>query len=235
MKTKIDRTLFWFNDGREDLHYLHEKFYGLAHLLNRLLNEKYDGKKLKFINFEFNTEKTYELFSVTPKNTPFYSGGHLKYNGVFDINEFMKLSWSEQSKFVWERAHQYFIESAQLMKNTDLAKAADYAYHKGLENNLNPDFRAVDSEIILSGKPIRASVWIVFKEDGMYSKLTLEENDNIIFEKYIDKTKNGIGFFMEMYKAISLEGENIVIKGHKDVEYLPLKIPLAEMWTSKLN
>lgn len=231
MKRKIDRTLFWFRDGKESLDRLSDQFFGLGTLLNRLLNEKYDGKKLKFINFHFNTKNTYELFSVTPKNTPFYSGGNLKYNGVFDKDQFLKLSRSEQNKFVWEHAHQYFIESAQLMKNKDLADAADYAYQKGLETNLNQDFRVVDTDIILSGQNVRASVWIIFKEDGMYSKLTLEHEDKVIFEKDIDKTVHGVEFFLEIYRAIVLEGDNIVIKGAKDVDYLPLKIPLAEMWT----
>lgn len=231
MKRKIDRTLFWFRDGRERLSQSTEEFFGLATLLNRLLNEKYNGKKLKFINFEFNTEKTYELSTVTPKNTPYYSGGNLLYYGLFNKDEFLKLSRSEQNKFVWEHAHQYFMESAQLMKNTALAEAADYAYHKGLETNLNQDFRVVDTNIILSEQNVRASVWIIFKEDGMYSKLTLEHEDKIIFEKDIDKTVHGVEFFLEIYRAVLLEGDNIVIKGAKDVDYLPLKIPLADMWT----
>jgi len=88
----------------------------LGTLLNRLLNEKYDGKKIPFINLEFNTEKTYELFPVVPKNTHYYSGGDLQYYGLFDKDEFMKLSWSGQSVFLWERGCEYLKESAQLMR-----------------------------------------------------------------------------------------------------------------------
>ncbi|WP_153394810.1 hypothetical protein [Chryseobacterium vaccae] len=226
---KIGRTLFWFRDGSERIQHLSGQFFGLGTLLNRLLNEKYNGKKIPFINLEFNTEKTYELFPVIPKNTPYYSGGDLQYYGLFDQDEFMKLSWSGQSVFLWERGCQYLKDSAQLMKNKDLTEAVDYAYHKGLAMELNPDFRVVDTEIVLSGQKIRASVWIVFKEEGMYSKLTLEQDGTVIFEKNIDQTAHGIEFFLEIYKSINLEGENMVIKGRKDVEYLPLKISLAEL------
>ena len=226
---KIGRTLFWFRDGSERIQHLSGQFFGLGTLLNRLLNEKYDGKKIPFINLEFYTEKTYELFPAVPKNTHYYSGGDLQYYGWFDKDEFMKLSWSGQSVFLWERGCQYLRESAQLMKNKDLTEAVDYAYHQGHAMELNPDFRAVDTEIVLSGQKIRASVWIVFKEERMYSKLTLEQDGTVIFEKNIDQTANGVEFFLEIYKSISLEGENMVIKGHKDVEYLPLKISLAEL------
>lgn len=228
---KIGRTLFWFKDGPERIQILSSRFFGLGTLLNNLLNEKYDGKKIKFINFDFNTEKTYELFPVIPKNAPYYYGGHLQYYGVFDKDWFLSLSRSEQNKFVWQQGHQYLLESAQVMKNKELAQAADYAYQKGLEMELNTDYRVVDTEITMSGEKVRASIWIIFKEDRMYSKLTLEHAGNIIFEKDLDDAEIGVEFFLEIYKAISLEGENIVIKGHKDVEYLPLKIPLSEMWT----
>ena len=45
-------------------------------------------------------------------------------------------------------------------------------------------------------------------------------------EKNIDNTKNGVELFLEMYKEITQDNDNIIIKGRKDVQYLPLKIPL---------
>lgn len=48
----------------------------------------------------------------------------------------------------------------------------------------------------------------------------------MVFEKNIDSTKNGVEFFLEMYKAIELKDNTIIIKGRKDVDYLPLKISL---------
>lgn len=229
----IDRTLFWFQDGDEQIISLSEDFFGLSTLLNRLLNEKYDGKKIEFINIYFYTDKTYEIYPMLPKESPYYFGGHLKYYGVFNKGEFLALSKLEQYKLVWENVHKYLIESANAIKNSKLAEAAEYAYQKGLLVNLNTDYKVVETNIAIGGKDLRASIWINFKEDGMHSKLTIEKEEVIIFEKEIDKTKNGVEFFIEMYKSIVLEDNNIVIKGRKDVDYLPLKIPLPDFILEK--
>lgn len=225
----IDRTLFWFKDGDEVLISLNEDFFGLAVLLNRLLNDRYDGVKIKFINLDFSTDKTYELHPRIPKNTPYYYGGHLRYYGVFDINEFIGFGKIEQGRFVWEKAYNYLIESAKVIENNKLLEAAGYAYSKGLEMDLNTDYRVLDTYLFISGEQLRASIWITFKEDGMYSKFILERSGGVVFEKELDRSKKGVEFFLEMYKAIEVEDNNIVLKGRKDVEYLPLKIPIYEI------
>lgn len=88
----IERTLFLFQDGDERVNNLSDDYFGLGNLLNRLLNEVYDGKKIKFINLYFHTNKTYALYPVIPKEESYYYGGHLKYYGVFDKEQFEKLS-----------------------------------------------------------------------------------------------------------------------------------------------
>lgn len=226
---KIDRTLFWFEDGNKMLVTLNEDFFGLSTLLHRLLNDRYDGKKIKFINIYFSTEKTYKLNAHLIKDEPYYYGGHLQYYGVFDQVQFSALSWADQQRFIWDKAHEYICKSAQSIKNEKLLEAAKYAHVKGAEINLNPDYRMIEANVNVSGQQLKASVWVNFKEDGMYSKLTLEKDKEILFEKEIDKTKKGVEFFLEMYKGIELDGDNIVIKGRKDVDYLPLKISLDEI------
>ncbi|MHA3789598.1 hypothetical protein ACX0HA_15410 [Flavobacterium hauense] len=223
----IERTLFWFND-KESLININDDFFGIGILLNRLLNEIYNGKKIKFINIEFNTEETYNLYPIMPKDSPYYYGGHLTYYGIFDLSEFNTLSIEGKTKYIWDKAYHYLTKSAEEMKNRDLLEAAKYAYNKGLKIGLNPDYRIVETDVIISGETIKAAVWINFKEDGMYSTFTLEKEGFIIFEKNIDKTKKGIEFFLEMYKAISFENNIFIVKGRKDVEYLPLKISLKE-------
>lgn len=222
----IGRTLFWFLDGDEMLLVCNERFFAFGTLLNRLLNEKYTGKKIKFINIDFSTEKTYELHPNTPKNETYYYGGHLRFYGVFDYVNFSKLNEDEQIGFVWKTACKYLSASAQTIKNDDLLQACDYAYNKGLELGLNPDYVVVENSVTLYGWPIKASLWINFIKDEMYSKLTLEKAGEVVFEKNIDKTRIGIEFFLEMYKRIECDGSSIIIKGHRDVDYLPLKIPI---------
>lgn len=43
----------------------------------------------------------------------------------------------------------------------------------------------------------------------------------------IDKSKNGIELFLEIYKEITQDNANIIIKGRKDIDNLPLKIPIG--------
>jgi hypothetical protein len=225
----IERTLFWFKDGDEQLLSLNEDFFGISTLLNRLLNEKYTGKKIKFINLDFATNRTYELHPILPKETPYYYGGHLRYYGLFDVAQFSVLSWKDKKRYLWGRAYDYIKKTAATIKNEELLIAIEYAYSKGLEENLNPDYRLLDININIFNQIYRVSLWIMFKEDGMYSKLSIETDTKVFFEKEIDKTQKGVEFFLEMYKALEFDGNNIIIKGRKDVDYLPLKVPVSEI------
>jgi hypothetical protein len=226
---KIERTLFWFKDGNDMLTDLNDHFFSLGVLLNRLLNEKYDGKKIKFINLDFATNKTYELHKNLPKEEPYYYAGHLRYYGTFDKEQFVKRTRIEQNNYVWNKAQEYLLKSAESIKNKKLLLAAEYAYTKGIEIKLNPDYRMVEAEVNFFGQQLKASIWVNFTVDGMFSKLTLEKEGEVIFEKNIDRTKNGVEFFLEMYTGIELKNNNIIISGRKDVEYLPLKISLENL------
>lgn len=227
---KIGRTLYWFNDGNEQLLSLTYDFFGLGHLLNRLLNDRYDGKKIKFINLYFYTDETYKLLRQTQKCTPYYYGGHLKYFGFFDKNQFLSLGRKEQENFVWEKAHRYLLEAAAMMKNTQLAEAAEYAYKKGLEIELNTDLPVLETDLTVFGKNIKACVWIIFKEDSMYSKFVLEQDGNVIFSRDLDRTELGIEVFLDMYKKIVIAKDAIVIKVMSNVSGVkPIKIPFSEI------
>lgn len=229
MKNRIERILVWFENENGRLNQLNESFFGLSMLLTRLVNEKYDGKKIKFINIYFASEEKYKKYPVISSNYIHYygsAGGHLAYYGVIDFNEFCKMSRSEQQKFIWKSVRGYLLKSSDFIKNNDLKNTVEFVYEKGISINLNADYKTVGSEVVLYGQSLLASVWIIFGESGMLSKLSLERNGKVIFEKEIDKTKNGIEFFLDMYKRIVSNNDAIVIEGRKDVKYLPLTIPI---------
>jgi hypothetical protein len=226
---KIDRLLFWFEDGREMLTSLNEDFFGLANLLCRLLNQRYDGKRIKFLNIYFSTEKSFEMNLNITKNESYYFGGHLHFYGEFNNEQLGEMDWTERKKFIWNKAYQYLCMSAKNLKNQKLLEAAEYAYKKGIEINLDPDYRMIEAELCVLGQICMASVWVNFRKDGMYSKFTLEKESSIVYEKQIDKTKNGVEFFLEIYKEIEVDKENIIIKGNREVDYLPLKIPFRDV------
>ncbi|WP_282089698.1 hypothetical protein [Aquimarina algiphila] len=225
----IERTLFWFSDGNNNLLSLNKEYFGLGYLLNRLLNENYEGKKIKFINIYFRTEETYKLYPQASKNIAHFHGGVLTYDDVFDLYSFNKMTKKDQNSFIWERAFEILREASISIKNEDLLRSSEYAYKKGIKIDLNIDYRMVENDIDLFNDTLKASVWVNFKDESMYSKFTLEKENKIIFEKLLDASNTGNEFFLEMYKNIEFDSHNIIIKGHKDVEYLPLKIPISEI------
>jgi len=232
MNKKIDRTLIWFENEFGRLQELSDSFYGLSTLLNRLLNEDYKGKKMKFINIFLATSEKYFRVPAIPINYTHYYGGHLNTYGDFDSVEFNKLDYLEKNIYVWDRVYENLSRASKSIKNTELLEASEYAYRKGLELNVNPDYAMVEADIVISGQVLKASVFVNFKKDGMYSKFIVAKGSEVIFEKEIDSARNGIEFFLDIYKSIELDGNNILVKGRKDVDYLPLRIPLEEI-TSK--
>ena len=225
MKNTIGRTLFWFKNADGYVKILNEGYFAFGTLLNRLMNEKYEGRKIKFINICLAPEEYYRKFAC-PVNHLHYHSGHLNFDGLIDFNEFNRLSKSGQVSFVWNKGYEYLKSSALMLKNNNLLEACEYAYHKGLEIGLNPDYKMVEADVVLYGVPVNASVWVNFKNDGMDSKFSLEKDGKVIFEKEIDATINGIEFFLEMYKKIEVKNNGFLIKGHYGVDYLPLLIPI---------
>jgi hypothetical protein len=225
---KIDRTLFWFKDGDEMLLSLNERFFAYGTLLNRLLNECYKGKKLKFININFLSQETFDLYPAFAKETAYYYGGHLQFYGFLDYAKFDELSEPEKIRTIWEKACHYLQNSAQAIKNDDLLAASKYAISKGLETDLNPDYCMLDTEVALHGKVVRATLWLNFRKDGMHSKLAIEKDGRVLFEKDLDKAKNGVEYFLVMYKQIASDGNNVIVKGRKDAGYFPLIVPVSK-------
>ena len=226
MKKLIGRTLFLFSDENGRIKILNEKFFATSVLLNRLLNIKYKGRKIQFLNIDLASEECFEKFPINPPHHIHYYGGHLKYYGLIDFNEFYKLSDKDQTLFIWNKGYEYLKLAAAKIKNDSLLEACEYAYHKGLEIRLNPDYKMVEADLILYDIPVNASIWVNFKNDGMYSKLSLEKDGKVVFEKDIDSTVNGIEFFLDMYKKIEVKNNGVLIKGHYGVEYLPLFVPV---------
>ncbi|MDN3657818.1 hypothetical protein QWZ08_19355 [Ferruginibacter paludis] len=226
MKKRIERCLYWFKDGRENLNNLDDLYFGLSVLLTTLLNEKYDGVKIKFINIDLATEDTYRIVPALEKFKIFYQPGHLRYYGVLDIDSFLKMSGFERKKYLWDEAHNFLRKASKVIGNPQLGDACEYCYAKGISINLNTDYKVIETELNLYDKVVQATLLIQFDDAGMYSKLILRQGNSIFYEKTIDKARNGIEFFLEMYKSVESDGKSIVIKGAKDVDYLPLKIAI---------
>ncbi|WP_342333216.1 hypothetical protein [Pedobacter sp. FW305-3-2-15-E-R2A2] len=226
---RIERILFWFKDGEVPLNQLTSKYFGLATLLKNLINLRYTGKKIKFVNLNFSSKRTFELYPGVAENHVHYyrgQGGHLAFYGVLNFHDFNALNEDEKTHFLWEEAHRVLSICAKSTKNDSLLEANDFAYRRGIETNFNTNYQLMEREIVLYGCTLKASIWIQFKNDGMEAYFTLEDNGKLRFKKFIDDAALGAEFFLEMFKAIIVEGDTIVIKGSWDADVLPMYISI---------
>ena len=226
MKALIDRTLFWFTDGDEQLLNLNNKFSPWGLMFNRLLNEKYCGKKIKYINLYFKTKQTYTLNPKSKEHYMHYYGGHLWYNDVFDMDAFISMSENEQVNYIWKRSSEILLICAENLKNNDLSAACNYAYEKGISLGLNPNFEILQTNFILNNKSINASILYDFQKEEVTSNLILEIDHVVVLKKNIDSAALGNPFFFIIYKKIEVENNVIIIKGRKDAGNLPMRVEI---------
>jgi hypothetical protein len=172
------------------------------------------------------------LFQDIPANHIHYyggMGGHLRYHGNIDFKDFERIDKKQQSLYIWNEAYRYLQIASRFIKNESLFEASEYAYKNGIETELNLNYRLIETVVTLNDQLTKASVWINFEDDKMISKFTLEKNDKIIFSRDLDSTNLGIESFLEIYKKIDFEKNSFIIKGSREVDYLPMKIAIDEI------
>lgn len=71
---------------------LQKYFFGLANLLNSLLNEKYKGSPIRFLNLEFNTPQTFTSDEgLEPPGWGIIYDGVLRHVDVLNLTNFQNL------------------------------------------------------------------------------------------------------------------------------------------------
>ncbi|OKL38996.1 hypothetical protein [Pontibacter flavimaris] len=225
----IGRLLIWFKDGEESLHEYSKQFGPLAMLLNRLLNETYEGKKIKFLNLYFYTQKSFEVYKQTELNYTHSYGGHVHYNALFNRREFDVLALSEQKKLLWKISCEILQIIARDTRNSTLEISAATAYNKGIEMGLNEDFVMRSANFQIHDHSVKVSILARFVGERVLSVLSVQSDNKLILEEEIDSTDSDNEFFYTIYKKIELDkNNNIVIKGHYSINYLPMTVPFAD-------
>lgn|GEM_PF-764376 len=222
----IDRALVWFKDGDDKRSDLDGKYYPLSVLYTRLLREVYQGKRIQFINVFFKSEKTYELYPKSPRHHLHFSNGHLWYNDVFDFDDFNSMTEEQKKVFVWSRTYSIMAAAARKLGNAELERANEFAYKSGMERSLIADYNVLGMEVTLFEQVVKASIWYVFKEDGMYSYLVITHDEKELFRKELAKGALGNEFFLEMYKRITAKHDTIVVEYVRSAERPPVKISI---------
>jgi hypothetical protein len=227
---KIDRLMFWFSDGQDDLYNYTVKFAPLAMLLNRLINYEYSGKKIKFLNINFKTPRTFGLFDKIEPNYTHSYGGHVQHNTIFYRVDFESKSIIEQKRYVWDLAQRVLILISKDTKNPELERCCKLAYNHGLESDLFEDFIILENVSDIANEKIKAELWAEFDNDRVSARFKIFKNNVLVLNRVIDSTKSDTEFFYDMYKKIIIESNGqIILKGHSEIEYLPLKIDLNKI------
>lgn len=229
MKNKIERFLIWFRTDQGDNRDLSDTFFGTSFLFQRLINEVYDGKKIKFFNINLGTSKFYKKNSLVELYNVNYFNGHLNFNGFFDEDFFLKLSFKDQSLYVWDKIKESLIIISEELKNRELLEAALFANLRGLENNLNTDYKVLEMYFEKNSINYYTKLLISFGKDNMNSTLIVTNKNNEIFRRDIDNTFLGNEFFLKAYKCIEIEKNNLIIKGKSGVGFPSIIIPLEEI------
>ena len=230
MKPPIERILFWFRDGKGPVPDLIRKLYPLSMLWNRLINASYQGKRLKLVILYYNAEEPYKrVLEQMPHGIHSY-GGHIQYQTFLDLKSFARLSIEKQTQLLWERTYEAFKDISSKTHNPELAKAAEYAFKAGLSNNLNLDFVLLEKVFPYREGELTLSLWFRFENEKSHSLLRVETSNGRAYEVPIDSAEPDSEFFFEMYRSIDFSRGKVVVKGARDVDYLPWKHTLREEW-----
>jgi hypothetical protein len=230
MSKNIVRLMFWFRDGEEQLYEYTVKFGSLAMLLNRLISENYLGKKINFLNIYFNTQSTYDHYEKLELNYTHSGGGNIQHNSIFLREEFDPKPIAEQKRLLWDLALGVMIKIADDTENFDLKTCSETAYKKGIEQSLREDFILLRESNKIEENELKAELWAEFEENKVSARFKIFNNEELIFNKVIDSTRPDVEFFYEMYKKIIFDPKGkIIIKGHYEVEYLPLIVEVSEL------
>jgi hypothetical protein len=229
MSKNIGRLMFWFSDG-EKLYDYTVRFSALAMLMNRLINENYLGKEIKFLNINFNTQSTYDHYENLKLNYTHSHGGHIQHNSFFLRDHFDQKSITEQKILLWDLALEALQKIADDTKNFELKTCSEFAYKAGIEKSLREDFILLQEFSKIGVNQLRAELWAEFEGNKVSSRFKVFNNEELIFDKVIDSASPDVEFFYAMYKKIIFHPKGqIIIKGHFEVEYLPLKIEINEL------
>jgi hypothetical protein len=224
------RLLFWFRDSDSQLYNYTVKFGPLAMLLSRLINENYTGKKIKFININFCSSQVYIDNKGIKENYTHEFGGDIRHNSIFYKNEFDKLDFQNQKKQLWNSLLEIMFKIASDTNNSNLKSSIEIAHRKGIEYDLLEDFILLEEIKVIKGKKIKAELWATFENSKVFANLKIYVDEVMKYSKLIDSSTSENDFFYTMFKKIDIDkNANLVIKGHSEVEYLPLKIALDEL------
>jgi hypothetical protein len=231
MKNKIERILIWLRKGEYTQNYESEMLHPLSVLLTRTINSNYGGKQYKYINIELSDWSNLKDKSLIKDYSRLhYYRGHLRCHEAIDLKRYLSLEAGEGHRYIWELVCKSLKEAALSTKNQGLADATEKAHKIGLRNNLDLNFIILEEKFNIKNNNINVELWFEFDHSERADVvLRIKNNERMIYERKIDDIHVANEFSYTIFKKIVLQDDLLILKGHYEIEYLPLKIPLTKL------
>ena len=230
-KMMIEKVFISFSDENGPINDLNKKYYGLSFLLKRLINKHLNNEKFNLISIEFKTQSYFDKYPEPKKNYIHYYKGAKKTIRCYpeiNLSIFKEKIEKEAMGYIWVTSCEMLKEAFKITKNESLFKIMEEVYDEGLKDDLKTTYCTLNNSFIVSSREFDAKINYYFQDKGSSVYLSIYEKNSLIWERKIDETDQNYEFFFEMYKKIEFTPTYLIIKGDKDVQYLPLKINYSE-------
>ena len=232
---KVDRFLFWFvNNDLTDNITLQSSSYSIAKLFERLINKHYDGKVYKFINLNLSTEQKFKNNPTIPMNSYSDYGGHFNIYYEYPINDLFSKDIKVFNQVLWHKAYSVLKDVCFKNKNEKFLNALELAYQEGLSKDLDTNYKHLCLDFEFQGKVYSSYLFFEFFETKLTVTFKIENlNRQIVYQEELDTFHTSITAFEFAFKKMYLENDIIILKGIKELEYLPKKFDLRKILLSE--
>lgn len=230
-KKMIEKVFISFSDENGPINDLNKKFYGTSFLLQSLINKYLNNENFKLISIEFKTQSYFDKFPEPEKNyIHFYNGPKkvIRCYPEIDLSFFNNKTDKELIKYIWTISCEMLKKAFESTKKDSLINLIEDVYKEGNDIDLNTTYCALNNLFTINSREFNAKINYHFKDKGARVYLSIYEKNTLLWELKLDETDQNYEFFFEMFKKIEYTPDYIIIKGDKDVEYLPLKIKYSE-------
>ena len=210
------------------------KYHYLFHQISLLLKAEFDPRlknNLKSLLISFGTKKLWLKYYKT-QTLPILHWYKIvgSSSAYFNYDSFFKLEFEEQKKYVFDKACEQIRLIAEYGSQKELLKAIEEitVKYKSVEV-LNTDYIAFRQIFFFDDSQFEGKVIFSFSDKiSVYLKIYKAEKE---LSSHLITTYNYgyIEWVITAFKKIEIDGNMLILKGHKDMDELPFRIDISDV------
>ncbi|RYZ54151.1 MAG: hypothetical protein EOP49_05790 [Sphingobacteriales bacterium] len=181
------------------------------------------------MNLYYRSQATYEKYRFVKYGFSFSRELGFVYFDLLDFDEYLGMSVDQRRRYIWDRSIATLKKFGEERKIGNLPEAAEQANAAAISNGFNPDYKQIELHFEFEGQPYYSFLEFQFFEDRVSAVLSIFRAEMEVYKNVLETTQTDIEFFYEIYKKLVFEKGILTLKGHYEVDYLPLKIKIAEL------